>query len=283
MCDTCRRIQNGNYADLRMIDGSKRTIKKEDCEKLMEQFQNTALEAYGKKIYIVEACENLTGGAANSLLKFIEEPMGDVTAILCTSVQEKVLPTIISRCQNIPFRPIGPTRLYELAKTEGMEDLHAHILSHSVRNLEEVKAAYEEAEYQEAVGIWLQFIQKSLDNVNEAVRYLLSKDAILVKNTKSKDDEEEDDSADDLQKQKKSRQKSIFQWFLQTGIIFYEDLLHETHIEDKQWEKLQSLCKGQSVTHKLQVLLQAQQRLEANSIVALTIDELGYQWNVKEE
>lgn len=52
-CLTCLRIDDGNYADLIIIDGALRTIKKEDVQVIEERFETSAVESKGKMIYII--------------------------------------------------------------------------------------------------------------------------------------------------------------------------------------------------------------------------------------
>ena len=75
-CESCQRIAQGQYADLIVLDGADRSIKKDEILSLQEQFSKTALEGNGKKIYILDHAENATPEALNSLLKFLEEPAG---------------------------------------------------------------------------------------------------------------------------------------------------------------------------------------------------------------
>ncbi len=77
--------QKYNFSDMIIVDGSEETIKKEDIMHIQEEFNKTALEATGKKIYILNRVENATADAMNALLKFLEEPASDVTAILSDS------------------------------------------------------------------------------------------------------------------------------------------------------------------------------------------------------
>ena len=108
-CMQCIRIEENNYADYILIDGSKESIKAERILNLQYQFSQTALEKAGRKIFIINSCENMTLKAANSLLKFIEEPSGNVVGIFITSQIDRLLPTIVSRCQKVSFRPLPKT------------------------------------------------------------------------------------------------------------------------------------------------------------------------------
>ena len=99
-CITCLRIESENYPDVIILDGSKATIKKEDVLNIESRFEKTAFETKGIMIYVVHLVENMTLEAVNSILKFLEEPEGEVYAFLTTNNLNNVLPTIISRCQN---------------------------------------------------------------------------------------------------------------------------------------------------------------------------------------
>ena len=103
-CITCLRIESDNYPDVITLDGSKATIKKEDVLNIESRFEKTAFETKGIMIYIIHLVENMTIEAVNSMLKFIEEPEGEVYAFLTTNNINNVLPTIVSRCQTLNLK-----------------------------------------------------------------------------------------------------------------------------------------------------------------------------------
>ena len=84
-CITCLRIESDNYPDVIILDGSKATIKKEDVLNIESRFEKTAFETKGIMIYVVHLVENMTLEAVNSILKFLEEPEGEVYAFLTTN------------------------------------------------------------------------------------------------------------------------------------------------------------------------------------------------------
>ena len=104
-CNTCRRVREGTYADMMILDGKDESISKEMIDGIQEKFSKTALEENGQRIYIIKNAENATISAQNSMLKFLEEPGSGVTAILTTDNVNRMLPTIISRCTVLPFMP----------------------------------------------------------------------------------------------------------------------------------------------------------------------------------
>lgn len=77
-------------------------------EQVREIVADTALSPIqaDKKIYILDRVDQLSASAANAFLKTLEEPADDVVMILLGRTRESVLPTIVSRCQVVPFRHI---------------------------------------------------------------------------------------------------------------------------------------------------------------------------------
>lgn len=83
-----------------------------------------------KKVFIIRDVEHLTLESSNALLKTLEEPTSSSLIILTTSVIEKILPTIISRCHRVHFATPSKEYLAEQLKTHYHEDtLRAHFLS----------------------------------------------------------------------------------------------------------------------------------------------------------
>lgn len=96
----CKRIDDGNYPELKIIEPDGLLIKKQQILDLQKEFSLSSVEG-NKRIYIIRNCEKMRPETANSMLKFLEEPEGDITAILMTNNINNILPTIISRCQII--------------------------------------------------------------------------------------------------------------------------------------------------------------------------------------
>lgn len=93
----CNLVDNGSYSNLKII-GDSASVKKGDIVSLKSEFSMKSLDNR-KQVYIIRNLETLNKNAANSLLKFLEEPEDNVIAIfLCDNVIN-VLPTIVSRCQ----------------------------------------------------------------------------------------------------------------------------------------------------------------------------------------
>ena len=95
-----QEMKNNN--DYYVISTDSNLIKTEEIELLKEKFMTKSI--YGnKRIYVIVGAEKLNDYAANKLLKFIEEPEEDIYAILVTDNKNKVINTIVSRCQILKF------------------------------------------------------------------------------------------------------------------------------------------------------------------------------------
>jgi len=99
-CNICFNIDNDNYPELKIIKPDGMWIKKEQLSDLKNDFNNKKVLG-NKRVYIILECEKLNKYAANSILKFLEEPEDDIIAILVTSNINMVIDTIKSRCQII--------------------------------------------------------------------------------------------------------------------------------------------------------------------------------------
>ncbi len=108
-CDVCRRIMRKKHPDVRYFapEGA--------GGYLVDQIRDIAADTVlapiqaNKKVYILDRVDLLGVQAANAFLKTLEEPPADVVLILLGRTRESVLPTILSRCQVVPFRHIPAT------------------------------------------------------------------------------------------------------------------------------------------------------------------------------
>lgn len=104
-CMLCRRINNNNYPELKIIESESNIIKKEQLLELQSDFSRSSIEG-NYRIYIIKDCDKMNKQASNCLLKFLEEPNPGIIAILVTNNFSKLLTTIVSRCQVIRFNNV---------------------------------------------------------------------------------------------------------------------------------------------------------------------------------
>ena len=95
-CNLCKRIDEGNYTEVKIIETNSLIIKKEQLLDLQNSFSRTGIES-SKRVYVIRDCDKMNKQSSNSLLKFLEEPQNDIIAILST---------IISRCQIIKLNNV---------------------------------------------------------------------------------------------------------------------------------------------------------------------------------
>lgn len=128
-CVSCRRINDGNHSDVRIIrpDGTK--LKIDQMRFLKKQEAYRAIEGE-YKVYIIADAEKMTLESANSILKTLEEPSNNTIFILLTEDYNALLPTIRSRCQLIRFSLVQEKVLQEsLMRYPGMTESKAKWLT----------------------------------------------------------------------------------------------------------------------------------------------------------
>jgi DNA polymerase III subunit delta' len=123
-CLECRKIQHGNHPDFHTVEPDGAAVKIEQIRSLQRELSYRTAGA-GYKVYIIEGAETMTVQAANSLLKFLEEPPSPVVAILIAPSAQAVLPTILSRTQLIAFVPGDREALEKALIAEGKPPLLA--------------------------------------------------------------------------------------------------------------------------------------------------------------
>ncbi|MCJ8279267.1 MAG: DNA polymerase III subunit gamma/tau, partial [Rivularia sp. ALOHA_DT_140] len=122
-CDVCQEISKGATLDVIEIDAASNTGV-DNIREIIERAQFAPVQCR-YKVYVVDECHMLSTQAFNALLKTLEEPPKHVVFVLATTDPQRVLSTIISRCQRFDFRriPINAMvqHLTEIAKIENIE------------------------------------------------------------------------------------------------------------------------------------------------------------------
>lgn len=121
-CENCLSIDKGNFIDLNEIDAaSNRGI--DEIRALKDKINYQPVKGR-KKVYIIDEVHMLTKEAFNALLKTLEEPPSHVVFILATTEPDKILDTIISRCQRYDFTFFSllemTGKLREISEAEGI-------------------------------------------------------------------------------------------------------------------------------------------------------------------
>ena len=122
-CAVCQSVNEGRYMDLIELDAaSNRGI--DEIRNIRDKVNLSPVEG-GSKVYIIDEAHMLTEHASNAFLKTLEEPPPHAIFVLCTTEPQKIVPTIISRCQRFDFRRINSEavtgRLTVICTDEGVK------------------------------------------------------------------------------------------------------------------------------------------------------------------
>ncbi|KYD05834.1 DNA polymerase III delta prime subunit [Parageobacillus caldoxylosilyticus] len=258
-CRNCRRIDSGNHPDVHVIAPDGQSIKKEQIELLQQEFTKTAMEA-DKKLYIIEHADQMTTSAANSLLKFLEEPRPGTVAILLTEQYHRILETIVSRCQVFSFQPLPPALLANDLIEQQIPPHMAFLAAHVTNNYEEALELSRDSWFAQARKIVLQLYEMLKKNDLQALFFL------------------HDQWVPHFQ------EKQQIDLGLDLLLYIYKDMLHiqlgqpdyvvyRDKIDDlQQWALA---CSQRQIVQSMEIILQAKARLNTtNMSVPLLMEQL---------
>lgn len=197
-CDLCTQIDNGNSAELEIIKPDGMWIKKDQLSGLQKDFSTKAVTA-STKVYIIDQAEKMNEAAANSILKFLEEPEDNIVAILVVNNAEMLLDTISSRCQKIKLinkkNVIGNTDLERVAnyifddKTQQMDfiqnDQNKNILNSVIKFIKSIENDKSETLLKENIICSLIIKDKMLFQIYLKILLLIYNEALNYKIIKS--------------------------------------------------------------------------------------------------
>jgi DNA polymerase-3 subunit delta' len=160
-CGACVKVEAGVHADLTIAQVEEKTIKVDHIRELEAVLRLRPLEGE-RKVLIIPDAHRMSPAAQNALLKTLEEPPGRAHLILTTSRLKAMLPTVVSRCQRVPFAPI-PTRLIalEVAEKRGLPTEVAQLI-----------AALAHGSLGRALGLELEVLQAARDHAAALDRQL---------------------------------------------------------------------------------------------------------------
>lgn len=107
-CEICRLVDEGNYPDILVVEPDGKEIKKGQLLDLQKEYNNKSM-LDSNRVYIIKEADKLNLAAANSILKFLEEPEDNIVAILLTKNRYQIIDTILSRCQIIALKRKTPS------------------------------------------------------------------------------------------------------------------------------------------------------------------------------
>lgn len=160
-CLECRKVEHGNHSDLTMLAPDGNNIKIDQIRELQRIFSYRS-EAGHPKVYIIEQSEKMTVQAANSLLKFLEEPPVPAVGILITDNGQAMLPTIRSRSQMVPFSALNPEEMLQSLIKEGYPANLARSAAHLASGMEACREILQQNWFAEIRNVMLQLGKESL-------------------------------------------------------------------------------------------------------------------------
>lgn len=247
-CLNCRRIREDRHPDVVHVKAEGNTIKVDQIRFLKSEFSKSGMES-AQKVFLIEDAEKMTVGAANSLLKFLEDPAGDVHAFLLTEAKNRLLPTILSRCQVVHFQS-GPTknRVSELVR-KGVPENRASLFV-QLTNDNQTALEWNEDEWYQTImpHVWRWFSQIQKKDPLAFV-YVQTELMIYLK------------------------EKPFQHQFFDILVLFYRELLFSHYglsEEDvfpeykKEIEKIAKNQTGSSIAHSLSLVLEQKRKLDNN-------------------
>ncbi|WP_067729737.1 DNA polymerase III subunit delta' [Oceanobacillus damuensis] len=157
-CNNCKRIASGNHPDVHWIEPEGQSIKIEQVRNLQKEFTYSGVES-NQKVYIIKDADTLTVNAANRILKFLEEPSKQTTAIMLTENSQSIIPTIRSRCQVVDLQPLNTGYFQNLLMEQGMAKNDAVLMSALTNNLDEAFRWNEDEWFAEARKLMVQLVE----------------------------------------------------------------------------------------------------------------------------
>ncbi|HEY4599870.1 MAG TPA: DNA polymerase III subunit delta' [Cerasibacillus sp.] len=157
-CVMCKRIESRNHPDVHWVEPDGQSIKMAQIEHLQKEFAYTGLES-NRKIYIIKDADTLTVNAANRILKFLEEPSLETTAIMLTGNSQMIIPTIRSRCQVLDLKPLDTKQFQEHLMKEGLSKAGAVLMGSLTNNVQEAIDLYKDESFVQARKLVIQLIE----------------------------------------------------------------------------------------------------------------------------
>ena len=261
-CITCLRVDDDNYPDFFVFDGSKATIKKDAVTTIESSFDKKAFENKGIRIYILHLIENMTIEAINSILKFLEEPGQQIYAFLTTNNENSILPTIISRCQVLRMKLIDKNIVINDAVSFGVDKKDAELLSYFYNDGELIKEIIDDQENNEVFFTAKKCFEETIQAMDES-----DKDALIYY------------VQGNISNQIKS--KEACRYFINMLVMAFEDMIAISNEKQPFLESYATILEHLStklshISESLIELLRCATAINTNVNITLLIDHIFY-------
>ncbi len=266
-CANCRQFGALTHPDLRVVyPASAKDLEKEGPQRIqkkakdpyfplakdalakilidnmrdVKQFVSLKIHSARHRVVLISEADRMNEAASNSILKLLEEPPPQTILILTTSRINQLLPTIVSRCQVIPFGPLQAEEIEKELKRRGVKEEQARVVSRLA-----------EGSFRKAM-ILLQEDYNSLRNLAyQALQLAASGDVVEQLNF--------------VETLAAGRNKSLVKDFLSLVLLFLIDVyfFHQLRFENPDWNAVLTNFDRRNELEKLAMLLEDKNVLEA--------------------
>jgi len=254
-----QQIDAHQQANVLYIEPKGQVLKKEQIIQLQNEFSKTAL-VKGPRIYIINHVEKMNQQAANSLLKFMEEPISqEVYGFLLTDQIDMVIQTITSRSQMIQLTKVDELTLKEQLLKENIDEKLATLAPYITKDLNQAIQLTLDVNFIELVN-FIEGIVKRFDDPNAILSIYIHKHAGIV-----------------------LQDREIFLQFLELLLLYFLDLIHYRVNQPIVYQFLKEDIQRQSESMKVQkinMLIESIQKIIKRQTyfinLELALDELSY-------
>lgn len=183
-CPSCRKMETMNHPDYHVIGPEKGIIK---IDRIREMSRGLAYPPYESnvRVVVIEDVQTMRREAANSLLKTLEEPPPNNVLILTAESSQEVLATLLSRCQVVPFTPLGIEDTSTILMKHGVEPVAARMLARLSEGSPGRALLFQD---KEMVVLWREIVSYLANPENDVDRDVLGLLRLAEKMAAQKDD-----------------------------------------------------------------------------------------------
>lgn len=257
-CRSCKRLKSANHLNFIELEPDGQFIKRGQIDDLIHEMSKTAIET-GRKIYVIHQADQLNASAANTLLKFLEEPQSEITAILLTDRMHALIPTIRSRCQHLSLAAMPQSVLKQRLVEEGITDSMASTVCRMTNQVEEAIKLAKDEQFGLARKSVLKLVEASGKSVQDALMCIHEDFGPLLK------EKEQAEQALDL---------LLFAYrdivaikASNVAVCTYPDMVH-------YWKQVALHSTYEQLSKQLEIILHAKQNLHKNMNRTLMMEQL---------
>ncbi|TQR18218.1 DNA polymerase III subunit delta' [Psychrobacillus vulpis] len=257
-CRSCKRLKSNNHLNFIQLEPDGQFIKRGQVDELIQEMSKTAIET-GRKIYVIHHADQLNSSAANTLLKFLEEPHSEITAILLTDRVHALIPTIRSRCQQFSLASMPQSILKQKLVEEGITDSMASTVCKMTNQVDDAINLAKDEHFGLARKSVLKLVEASGKSVQDALMCIQEDFGPLLK------EKEQAEQALDL---------LLFAYrdivaikASPIAVCTYPDMIH-------YWKQIALHTTYEQLSRQLEMILHAKQNLHKNMNRTLMMEQL---------